>query len=312
MYDPNNFTYGSELEYGNFDIRRPLVAGSLNDKDVSVVSSTGIANDPKGELYNFGGEINLDPSNTIEEHVNQFSEIINNLRPAPVCNYRSNLHIHVRVPGLKNDLRMLKQVLWYINEYQLEVFNYVEEIPDVRAPKGTDEYKWELKRRKRRFVSHQYCLPYKRVEAIMKAETPQEFFEEHAPLTEKGRMWYFSPRAGINLRQLWEPSETIEFRHFPGTLNPIEFESCVRWCKHFMNMALNNPEENPTAVKELFKFPKFQPYEYETEQLYQWTNFEKNSRKTVANRLKELRKRVDIDDMSIPSKEVYNVMKALQ
>src|SRR5690349_493203 len=52
-------TYGLELEYGDWDRRKSMVDGAKwNDADNTCVSSTGIANDPWGKLYCFGGEAN--------------------------------------------------------------------------------------------------------------------------------------------------------------------------------------------------------------------------------------------------------------
>lgn len=314
-YNKSDFTYGVELEYGNCYRFNELPEGAKwNDKDNTCVSSTGIANDPIGELYKFGGEINTKPTSTIEEQIDHISEINEMLNPKPVVNYRSNLHIHVRVPGLKDDLESCKQLLRYINDFQERAFFLVEPIPMPTPPNKKSQnyeelkevYTWEKKRYNRRKRSHQYKLPSDRVNAMLAATTTQQFYEEHAPLTEKGRMWFFSPRAGINLRQMWEETNTIEFRHFPGTLNMIEMKSCLIWCREFLDAALNTNKPPDEIFEEFeFQFPTFEPYEYETEQLYQVTNFDKNSRSDVAERLTVLRNHINID--SSPSKEIHKV-----
>jgi hypothetical protein len=316
LYNPKDFTYGVELEYGDSYRFGKLPEGAQwNDKDNTCVSTTGIANDPLGLLYQYGGEINTKPTNTIAEQIEHIKEINAALNPAPVVNYRSNLHIHVRVPGLKDDLENCKKLLRYITEFQQLAFDIVETIPvPNKSMLAPEVYEWELKRMKRRKKSHQYKLPESRVAAMLNTTTTQEFYEEHAPLTDKGRMWYFSPRAGINLRQMWEETNTIEFRHFPGTLDMVEMESCIRWCRDFIDAALNT-EKTPTEIfwETSFKFPKFQPYEYETEQIYQWTNFDAHSRKTVEKRLTELRKKVNIDAIGeIKSTDIYPYMVELR
>ncbi len=315
-YDKTSFTYGVELEYGDSYRFNELPTGAKwNDKDNTCVSTTGIANDPLGLLYKYGGEINTKPTETIKEQIEHIDEINAMLKPAPVVNYRSNLHIHVRVPGLKDDLESCKKLLRYIDEFQQHAFDIVETIPvPSKSMLEPEVYEWALKRMKRRQKSHQYKLPESRVNAMMNAKTTQEFYEEHAPLTEKGRMWFFSPRAGINLRQMWEETNTIEFRHFPGTLDMIEMESCVRWCREFLDAALNT-EKTPTEIfwETSYKFPKFQPYEFETEQIYQWTNFDAHSRKVVEKRLNALREKIDIDAVgSINSKDIYPHMIQLR
>jgi hypothetical protein len=315
-YDKTSFTYGVELEYGDsYRFNELPIGAKWNDKDNTCVSTTGIANDPLGLLYKYGGEINTKPTNTIQEQIDHIAEINAMLKPTPIVNYRSNLHIHVRVPGLKDDLESCKKLLRYIDEFQQLAFDIVETIPvPSKSMLAPEVYEWELKRMKRRHKSHQYKLPASRVNAMLNAKTTQEFYEEHAPLTEKGRMWFFSPRAGINLRQMWEETNTIEFRHFPGTLDMTEMQSCISWCREFLDAALNT-EKTPTDIfwETSYKFPKFQPYEFETEQIYQWTNFDAHSRKVVEKRLNALREKIDIDAVgSIISKDIYPHMVQLR
>lgn len=315
-FSVKDWSYGVELEYGDCYRFGELPEGaSWNDKDNTVVSSNGIANDPSGKLYSFGGEINTKPTDTISEQIEHIKDINKSLKPRFAINYRSNLHIHIRVPGLKDDLEAVKKLLRYVDTYQQEAFDIVEYIPKPDPNTMTEkEYKGALKRYKRRQKSHQYKMPENRVNAMLAATTTQEFFEEHAPLTEKGRMWYFAPRAGINLRQLWEETNTIEFRHFPGTSNLNEMNSCIRWCEDFLNAALNKEDVRPMDLKDNgYEFPKFQTYNFKMEEIYQWTNFDKNSRGVVEKRLEALRDLIDIDDVAnVSYLDVYDAMLELK
>lgn len=319
-YDIKDWTYGVELEYGNCD--RTIVdlpdGAKWNSLDNTCVSSTGIANDPQGKLYKFGGEINTRPTSTPDEQVEHIAKVNKFLRdngPAPIVNYRSNLHIHIRVPGLKDDLPALKQLLRYITTYQEQAFAIVENIP-VPDPKTLPalQYEWANKRYKRRLTSHQHTLPQKRVEAMLAATTPEEFWHEHAHKDAKGKpAWFQCPRAGINLRQLFEETNTIEFRHWPGTLNMTQMRDAINWCQGFLNLALNHEDTPPVTLyaHSTWDFPQFEPYEFETEQVYQYTNFDKNSRKEVTERLANLRQHINIDSMDVSSKAVYDVMMSL-
>lgn len=314
-FSTDKWSYGVELEYGNCD-RRILElpdGASWNSLDNTCVSSTGIANDPQGKLYHFGGEINTRPTFNIDEQVEHIAKINKFLRdngPAPIVNYRSNLHIHVRVPGLNTNLKMLKQVLKYVHTYQQQAFDIVESIP-VPDPKTMPplQYEWAKKRMNRRKTSHQHKLPQARYEAMMAATTPEQFWHEHAHKDAKGNpAWFQCPRAGINLRQLFEETNTIEFRHFPGTLNSNEMRSAIRWCHNFLDLAIHYDDTAPVELLDTpikYNFPDFQPYEFETEQVYQFTNFDKNSRKVVNDRLTLIRESVKIDDMDTPSTETY-------
>jgi hypothetical protein len=291
-----------------------------SDLDNTCVSSTGIANDPKGKSYSFGGEINTAPTNSPEEQVSLITDINDYLckkGPAPIVNYRSNLHIHIRVPGLKDDLPMLKQLLTFINTHQQEAFDIVETIPTPNKELelvSAERYSWEKKRQNRRKVSHQAKLPETRVKEMLLAATPHEFFIHHAHKDAKGNpAWFQCPRAGINMRQLFEETNTIEFRHFPGTLNPQEMLSAIKWCHDFLDLAINNPETSPKSLLSTnnYTFPDFQPYEFETEQVYQFTSFDKNSRKEVDRKLSALRKVIDIDNMETSSVDVYKFVKEM-
>ena len=319
-FSPDTFSYGVELEYGNCWRGVTLTDGAQwNFLDNTCVSSTGIANDPQGKLYEYGGEINTRPTASIEEQVKHIELIKQALAaggPAPIVNYRSNLHIHVRVPGLRENLPALKKLLKYIHTYEQQAFDIVETIP-VPDPKfmKPEVYTWAKKRMNRRKTSHQQKLPVKRYEAMMAAQTCQEFFEEHAHKDAKGNpAWFQCPRAGINLRQIFEATETIEYRHFPGTLDAKEMESAIRWCHEFTLTALNEDDTPPREILNRFdfKFPDFEPYEYETEQVYQATNFDKNSRKDVEKLLTEIRKSVKIDDMNTSSVEVHKCLLEIQ
>ena len=317
LYDPENWTNGVELEYGNCSVKSPLPEGAKwNTMDNTVVSSTGIANDPKGDLYEYGGEINTKPHSTIDDQICHIEEINRTLSPSPIVNYRSNLHIHIRVPGLHTDLVSLKKLLQYVVTYQEQAFEIVEQIP-VPDPRvlSPEVYEWALKRMKRRKKSHQHKLPQKRIDAMMAAKTPQEFYEEHAHRNAKGEpAWFQCPRAGINIRQMFEETNTIEFRHFPGTVDMYEMESCITWCYEFLDAALNHEDRTPMDIynDRSYIFPKFGEYEYETEQLYQYTNFDKNSRSVVKERLDGLRSLIDIDDLSISSRDIFPMMLKIQ
>ena len=133
-------------------------------------------------------------------------------------------------------------------------------------------------------------------------------------MTSKGRM-FATQRAGINLRALWSETNTIEFRHFPGTLDAEEMRSSIRWCRDFLDAALNWDDRTPTDILNEcgpYTFPDFQPYEFETEQVYQWTNVNLNSRDEVLSRLAYIRQHLDIDDMSTSSVDVYKLIKGVE
>ena len=293
------WTYGAEYEFG--DIKRTELPEGLswNTKDYSIVSSTGIANDPKGKAYTLGGEINSRPTSSIGEQLIMFKQLVEQ-HPEAKLNHRTNLHLHIRVPGLKEDLETLKNVLLYVDKYQEETYALIEPIPaPCFEPSATfAEHRSADKRYKRRKVSHQYKVPRDRVVKALNANTVEEFFAAHAPVQADGKpAWGLTTRAGINLLQLKE-TDTIEFRHFTNTLDVLELECCFIWIQCFMSAALTDGKSPASIFNDVtgWKFPPFQPFNHAMEVGYQWTNFDKNPRKVATDRINELREHFDLEN----------------
>lgn len=308
MIDLKNKTYGAEYEFG--DIWRTSLPDGLtwNTKDYSIVSSTGIANDPKGILYKRGGEINSRPTERVEEQLSMFKELLES-HPEASVNHRTNLHLHVRVPGLSQDLQSLKKLLSYIDKNQEEIYKNIEPIPYPSKDEFENEesYKGALKRFRRRKVSHQYPVPKDRVRNALQAETVEGFLAAHAPQDKKGKpAWGLTTRAGMNLLQLKE-TDTIEFRHFTCTKNVQELASCFVWVSKFIEGALDNAPVEELLRAYPYKFPEFAPYNHDMEEGYGYTNFDKLSRKTVTERLALMRATLNLEECS--AKEVVEWIK---
>jgi hypothetical protein len=312
MMDRQGITYGAEYEFG--DIERTALPEGLtwNTKDYSIVSSTGIANDPKGKVYKRGGEINSKPTHSMSEQLVMFHDLIL-MHPEARVNHRTNLHLHIRVPGLSQQLGTLKHLLSYIDTYQEEIYKLIEPIPEPSfEPQATfAEHRGAEKRHKRRKVSHQYKVPKKRVERAMQAKTVEEFFAAHAPIQANGEpAWGLTTRAGINLLQLKE-TDTIEFRHFTNTKSAEELASCFLWVDSFIQAVLDGG--TPQEIYNLYgpwQFPPFQPYNHAMEIGYSWTNFDKNSRKVAEARIADLANQFDIDNCSASDIAPYIVSQS--
>ena len=284
-YNVKDYTYGCELEFADVEINTPLPIGcNWNKKDYSIVNSNGIANDPSGKLYNFGGEINTKPTQTIKEQLDIIEKIIQNLKPEPVLNYKCNLHIHIGIPNLYNDLDSLKKIMRYIKTIPEEVWQVIDPIekPDKKYFETEEAFKAAKKRYRRNLVSHRYQLPEKRFNAVINSKTLTEFFEKHAILKNNKPLWAISPRCGINLRQIQE-TNTVEFRHFFGTLNIKEYESCLIWCQQFIRYALNDLGscnqillDNPGLI-----FPKPIRYNHFLGQGFELTNQHSNKKEDI-------------------------------
>lgn len=288
-YHPKNWTYGAEFEFADYDRTKPLPKHCENNrKDHTIVNSSGIANDPLDKLYHHGGEVNTPPTDTIDGQVECLEKICK-LFPEVKVNYRSNLHVHIRVPGLRDDLQSLKRVQQYIHQRMPKLLESIEPIPCPSAweYKGR-EYEGAMRRYKRRKVSHHTLLSAKRVQGQLAAKTVDQFFEAEVPHRPNGTpCWHLQPRCCVSLRQLLE-SDTIEWRHFPGTLNSDELESCIDYCKTFLVHALEDIPLEPKSYPR-WCFPKFPKYVHWQEIGYRATVHDGSLQKEViANNIKAI------------------------
>lgn len=296
MIDNSKWTFGVEHEWGDIPRNEPLPEGfKWDDRDNTIVNSNGIANDPKGELYAFGGEINTPPTDTISGQVVILEQLVKRY-PMAVVNYRSNTHVHIRVPGLKDNLRALKRITQYNAHWLPIILPIIEPIVKPTTPHAPDcielndtkrfQHVWQgaLRRYRRRKRSHHTMLSAKRVMRQLTAHTVEQFHQFEVPWTQDGRpMWHAQPRAAVNLRQLLQ-TDTVEFRHFPGTLDPAELDHAFQWCEHYLLCALCPTWGRPEAldpwytfkpghsfVRALTGFPAFRPYNHALEIRYRAT-----------------------------------------
>lgn len=302
-YNKESFTVGVELEFADIDITNTLPEGAKwNHQDYTIINSNGIANDPHGELYKFGGEINTMWYNDIDKSLSHIQNIINSLNPKPVINYKCNLHIHIGVPGLKDDIEALKQIMQYIRKYEKQAYEICNPLPEPTKEEypNSEELEAAIKRNEHNKKSHQLILREKEYQEIMNSTSFSEFYEGHFP-GEKGHKSYMSKRPGINMRSL-KDNGTIEFRHFFGTLDLLEYKSCLTWCMEFINAALNTGEEPKDIIKRnsWMIFPKSKRFS-----LYLQRNFEKTQyHKNETSEQKEQRRK-NIEEILQKQKVIY-------
>lgn len=274
----NTWTFGCEHELADWDCSQPMPAGCYRTPDYTVVNTNGIAAQPNTKVYGFGGEINTPPTGTPSGQCEILAKVVEFYkdRGGVAVNHRSNLHVHVRVPGLKDSLTHLKRVQQYVHEELPKVIDLVEPLPPVEGSGP------QRKRAKRNRVSHRTLLTPTRLTEQLRATTVQRFFEGEVPRSYDDKpLWHAQARCCVNLRQLLQ-TDTVEFRHFPGTLDPVQLLTCVDWCREFLLAALNG-----VPISELWgrfgptisllgtgrsgghaPFPKFAPFNEEREVRY--------------------------------------------
>ncbi len=282
MINSTGWTYGCEHEFADWDRRIELPEGFGTDPEKTIVNSNGIAWSPE---WPAGGEVNT-PSSPSPETQCVFLEEVLKMHPDCAVNYRCNLHVHVRIPGLKDDLTRLKTLAGFNRFWLPELLPLIEPIPEpTRAdyPKE-DAYRGARKRFNRRKVSHHTVLGEKRTDAQMHARTLKAFFEAEVPRTKKTDrpMWHAQARTAVNTRQLRQ-TDTLEFRHFPGTLDGEEVLTAVEWCEDYLLCAFNgwDPVAKFNADYASRPWPKFEPYDHWLEERWLLTsdkNKDKESR----------------------------------
>lgn len=265
--DLNKMTYGAEHELSDWDARQGVPPGFDRADDYTIVNSCGIASHPNLAIFPLGGEFNTPPTETIDEQVHQL-RLIKAMHPDVSVNYRSNLHIHVHVPGLKDDLQLLKQFQFFIHT---EFMNHVHQMVPIPIGKTLAE----KKREKRMHVSHRSFVPMESLRKQFEATTVQEFFEGEVHKGPDGRpLYHLRARCCVNLRQLLD-TDTIEFRHFPGTLDEDELRRCIQWCHDFVHVCLagESLQQLVTEYTQNRKLPfhPFQPFDELLEIGYQAT-----------------------------------------
>jgi hypothetical protein len=273
-------SFGAEHEWADHPLDRDPPPGFGRDvRDITIVNSNGIANDPKGKAYRFGGEFNTPPTDTIEGQVGCLQQLREHY-PEATINYRSNLHLHVRVPGLRNDLQALKLFQAHIHQYLPSILaKVVEPIPVPSAPiqledsAATAWLQGAKRRFRRRRVSHQSFLTNERLAIQAQAQTVDRWFELEVPQTKDTNkpLWHLQPRLAVSLRQLLQ-TDTIEFRHFPGTMSKNQLRVAFNWVREYTEHALAGLSVDGLAQEyEGAGFPRFLPYHHDVECGYRAT-----------------------------------------
>lgn|GEM_PF-5218898 len=267
------WTYGIEAEMVDFNNKTPITGKYYISSEVCSINSDGMACSWE---YDYGGEVNTYPTDSIEEQEQIFKTFLED-NPTATVNYRSTLHTHVHVPGLIEDLDKLKQIFQYTLKWTPWIMQrvYILE-PDpqfILYDKG--RVLW-------RFLNVGTVMPPKwRVKQIMEAKTVEEFFTNHM-LSKAGKFTPLqSKRYAVNMVKL-KQIETIEFRHFHGPENEKQVRTALEISRDFLECALNNipfDEVWNDKIKN-WELPPPQPLDVELEKKYHETKVKDLGRST--------------------------------
>ncbi len=271
-YDPATFTWGYELEVG--DVSRDLDLGELGSWATSETDIVNlkppyrhIAADPLGLEPPMGGEINTRPTKTIDGQIQRIKDILQLVRDngeeATISHCVNEIHVHVHVPGLIDDIDALKRLTKYIQDNQWTVIEkcvQYEEHPLMKETKTARRYcKWDMGR----------YMPDWMCENIYNMATNFEEFYVIQCCGKDGVSRRMPFRYAINTYCL-KHMETIEFRCFRASLDFDEIRDCMQFVNDFVNAALNNgPSAEELIEENQYKFP---PFIYDHEEYLGWEN----------------------------------------
>lgn len=290
----NAWTYGAELELADWPRHAALLPGmAIDDGARTNVNSNGVAIDGPGKLYHLGGEILTAPSVDPSGPAEQFAWIMQRW-PETALNYRMGLNVHVRVPGLIDDLKKLKKLQAFIHVVMPDLLPVIDPIPFPTAQAYSHPTALAGARRNynTRKKDHYTLLKTWRLELQNSASTPREFLDAEAIHLKTGKVhWALALRACVNLRQLLQ-TDTVEFRHFPMPATAEELLSTTRWCQMFLEAAFDGGAVSSSELLEDFGFvgcawPKFMLYDPWLDEGFHYTGRHYHSNVSVPARIDE-------------------------
>jgi hypothetical protein len=260
IYNSKDFTWGYEIEWGDIDRRIdiPQHLGSWEYAETDIVNIHPPfqykACDPLGTDPYMGGEVNTKPTKTWMQQVERILEIkalfeANGNTPSASC--VNHGHLHVFVPGLKDDIESLKKLTSYIRENQNTVIKNCYNFYDTNDMKNYKNAKMYLK------LDGGRTMPDYMSSNIISGATDFEHFIKLHAAGKDGVSMGRPFRYGINTYCM-KHTGTIEFRCFRSTTKREEIESQFRFVEMFMEAALNDgPSANEILSDNSFKFPPF-------------------------------------------------------
>jgi hypothetical protein len=285
-YKKEDFTWGYELELG--DVKKSTIIpenlGSWEYCETDIVNMNPpyqyTCVDPAGINPPVGGEINLVPTKTWKEQVSNIENILEIFRKdsqTPTVNCISEAHIHIHVPGLREDIDGLKRLFSYIQKNQKCII-------DNCVSFKSNSLLESLPYKATRYLKYDIGLetPDWMINNIL--ELSKDFNDIIRILccgkdgVSRGRPF----RRCVNVYNM-KHINTIEFRCFRNTLNLEYIKNCFIFVQEFVYNALNGINKTAEDIIEEFKLT-FPPFEYDHEVVKAWTFNKKESNPKLKNR----------------------------
>lgn len=259
-YPSDKYTWGYEIEWGDVDRRLsiPSHLGAWEYAETDIVNIHEpfkfIACDPRGTEPYMGGEINTRPTSTYTEQVDRVMELHkfftdNGNQPSASC--VNHGHLHVFVPGLKDDIESLKKLTAYIKANQTDTIDACYGFYEAAAMKKCSGAKMYLKYDGGREMPEYMC------DNITNLATDFNHFIKLHAAGKDGVSMGRPFRYAINMYCM-KHTGTIEFRCFRSSTNRNEIDSQFRFAEKFVSAALNDgPSVKEILASEQFTFPPF-------------------------------------------------------
>lgn len=279
LVDANALSFGCELEWSDIDKRidipeelgsweGPKIAGINVGSEIDIVNTKGrwrgCGTDPLGITCPVGGEIHTQPSNSIDTQLLRIMRIMDLFNTVCVA-CPNHGHIHVGIPGIKRDLQALKNIFKYVQSNEADLITACcgytkEEAEIIRNAELQNWVKDYL------LVGDGKSINPAIYSQVEKAESVTEIIKllETVPCDD----WFWdknervhtgnSHRTAFNIFNLTK-GETVEFRIFRASINPVEIYSSLYFAKRFVEEALKGEKGKPVLdiLKEgNFKFAK--------------------------------------------------------
>jgi hypothetical protein len=260
QYTSDKFTWGYEIEWGDVDRRLtpPEHLGKWEFAETDIVNIHEpfkyVACDPLGTEPHMGGEINTKPTATWQQQADRVMElhqffVDNGNQPSASC--VNHGHLHVFVPGLKDDVASLKKLVAYIKANQtdtIEACYGFYEAGQMKTAKGAKMY---LKYDGGREMPEYMC------DNIINLATDFDHFIKLHAAGKDGVSMGRPFRYAINTYCM-KHTGTIEFRCFRSSTKRDEIESQFRFAEKFIDAALNDgPSVKEILAADNYKFPPF-------------------------------------------------------
>lgn len=256
-------SYGLELELSDVDRsvdipkglgswEGPKIAGYNLGSELDIVNTKGewrgVATDPLCIKCPVGGEIHVNPSFTVDSQLLRVMRIFDLFNQIGVA-CPNHGHIHVCIPNIKKDFNRLKSFCLYCLEQERNFFKLCCGYDEAERTRILES---ELSDEVKDYLLYGDAKINKKsvYEAVERAESVSEILDALKNSEVVNYDWYTtgsedvpgSHRTCINLYNLVK-GDTVEFRVFRASINPVEIYSSLKLVELFIQEALSAKTE---------------------------------------------------------------------